>query len=109
MAELKVIARKDPEFPAALTHFLGDSAPESITARGNLDILRKPILALFSSVRCPGDVILRLFDLAKELRKREITVISGFHTPMERECPQNSWCSVRRMISFWSSRLQSRK
>jgi predicted Rossmann fold nucleotide-binding protein DprA/Smf involved in DNA uptake len=43
-------------------------------------------LALFCSVKCPGELILKLFDLAKELRDKGVGVISGFHAPMDREC-----------------------
>jgi predicted Rossmann fold nucleotide-binding protein DprA/Smf involved in DNA uptake len=41
---------------------------------------------LFCSIKCPGELILKLFDLAKELRDNGIGVISGFHAPMDREC-----------------------
>ncbi|MGI8566374.1 MAG: DNA-processing protein DprA [Pyrinomonadaceae bacterium] len=62
-------------------------APTLITAHGNLDILRQSeTLALFCSRKCPGDVILKLYDYARELRQQCATVIGGFHTPMEQEC-----------------------
>jgi len=41
---------------------------------------------LFCSVKCPGELILKLFDLAKELRDKSTGVISGFHAPMDKEC-----------------------
>ncbi len=56
------------------------------TTIGDQALLKPPLLALFCSVRCPGELILRLFDLAKELRDRKVGVISGFHAPMEKEC-----------------------
>lgn len=43
-------------------------------------------LALFCSVKCPGELILETYDLAKALRDRGAVVISGFHSPMEQEC-----------------------
>lgn len=45
-----------------------------------------PKLALFCSIKCPGKLILNTYDLAKKLRQEGITVISGFHSPMEKEC-----------------------
>ncbi|MFO7534459.1 MAG: hypothetical protein R6X19_02025 [Kiritimatiellia bacterium] len=45
-----------------------------------------PKLALFCSVKCPGKLILEAYDLAQRLRNKEVTVIGGFHSPMEREC-----------------------
>jgi predicted Rossmann fold nucleotide-binding protein DprA/Smf involved in DNA uptake len=41
---------------------------------------------LFCSVKCPGELILKLFDFAKELRDKGVGVISGFHAPMDKEC-----------------------
>lgn len=48
--------------------------------------MRDKTLALFCSVKCPGNLILRTYDLAQELRGAGIPVISGFHSPIEREC-----------------------
>lgn len=80
------INQRDPLYPSALRQYLGDRAPESITALGNLDILKCKTLALFCSIKCPGNLILQTYDLAQNLRQKGVTVISGFHSPMEREC-----------------------
>src|SRR5262249_38259755 len=40
---------------------------------------------LFCATRCPGNVILRTYDLALALREAGVPVIGGFHTPMEKE------------------------
>ncbi|MCE7910872.1 MAG: hypothetical protein DCC43_15615 [Candidatus Brocadia sp.] len=48
----------DPSYPTALQTHPGDNAPEFITALGNLSILRNKPLALFCSVKCPGNIIL---------------------------------------------------
>jgi hypothetical protein len=34
----------------------------------------------------PRGYILKTYDLMKKLRETDITVISGFHSAMEREC-----------------------
>lgn len=62
------------------------AAGAPLTGIGDPAILSTPLLALFCSVRCPGDVILKAYDLAVALRGAGIPVISGFHSPMEREC-----------------------
>jgi predicted Rossmann fold nucleotide-binding protein DprA/Smf involved in DNA uptake len=49
-------------------------------------ILSKPMLALFWSERCPGDLIIKACDAATALRDASVPVISGFHSPVEREC-----------------------
>ena len=69
-----------------MQNYLGDRAPTTLTALGNLDLLSGKTLALFCSVKCPGNLILQTYDLAKNLRQAEMTVIGGFHSPMEREC-----------------------
>jgi predicted Rossmann fold nucleotide-binding protein DprA/Smf involved in DNA uptake len=53
---------------------------------GTLEILAEHKLGLFCSVRCPGDAILGAYDAARKLRDEGVTVISGFHSPVEKEC-----------------------
>lgn len=59
---------------------------KKVSVLGAVEILRKPALGLFCSIRCPGQVILAVYDLARALRDAAIPVIGGFHTPMEKEC-----------------------
>jgi predicted Rossmann fold nucleotide-binding protein DprA/Smf involved in DNA uptake len=75
-----------PNFPAALQTGTLIPPVAQLWAIGNLDILKMPLLGLFCSTRCPGSVILRTYDLALALREAEVPIISGFHTPMEKEC-----------------------
>ncbi len=53
---------------------------------GDVRILDFSKVALFCSVKCPGKLILETYDLCQRLRVSGITVISGFHSPMEQEC-----------------------
>lgn len=53
---------------------------------GNLDILKKDLLGLFCSVKCPGNVIIKTYDIVRKLRNAGIAVISGFHSPIEKDC-----------------------
>jgi len=76
----------DTGYPSALQHYLGAAAPHQVSALGNLDVLRCKLLALFCSARCPGNLILQTYDLMQTLRQAGVTVISGFHAPLEREC-----------------------
>ena len=55
-------------------------------SRGNLDLLEERLTALFCSSRCPGDLILKTYDLARAMRDAGVPVIGGFQTPMEKEC-----------------------
>jgi len=49
-------------------------------------LLALPKTALFCSARCPGDAILRAYDQAAKWRDEGRCVISGFHSPVEKEC-----------------------
>jgi len=79
------IPQDDPRYPASLKTCLNGRAPASLTAIGDLDLLRRRTLGLFCSMKCPGGLILRAHDLAQDLRRPDLTVLSGFHTPVERE------------------------
>ena len=57
-----------------------------VTLHGDLGILDERLLGFFCSVRCPGDVILKTYDLARALRETEVTIVCGFQSPMEKEC-----------------------
>ncbi|MCL4270666.1 MAG: hypothetical protein KJZ72_14025 [Anaerolineales bacterium] len=52
---------------------------------GNGDLIKSPLLAIFSSAKCPASSILKAHDYAKEIRNGEIGVVSGFHAPAEKE------------------------
>ena len=73
-------------YPPSLQKYLGRHAPAVITGLGNLDILNHKKLAFFCSVKCPGHLILKAHDLAQHLKQAGVTVIGGFHSPIEREC-----------------------
>lgn len=76
----------DACWPACLGARLGASAPAALQAIGPLPILATRKTALFCSARTPGAAILRAHDAARRMRDEGTTVISGFHSPIEREC-----------------------
>ena len=71
------------EYPSALRES-GVAVP--FHAIGNLAHLERQPLAFFCSSKCPGNLILDTYDLARELRDASVTVVGGFHSPMEKEC-----------------------
>lgn len=81
-----LIEPPSPTFPAVLRTGALISPVPRLWAMGNLEILCRRLLGLFCATRCPGAVILRTYDLAQALRAARVAVISGFHTPMEKEC-----------------------
>lgn len=78
----------DARYPARLRERLGADAPPQLSVLGNLDLLALPKTALFCSARCPGNVILNAYDQAAKWRDAGRCVISGFHSPLEKECLQ---------------------
>jgi predicted Rossmann fold nucleotide-binding protein DprA/Smf involved in DNA uptake len=84
--ELLLVQLDDLCCHSSLKKFLSTKAPVTIAAIGNIGILQNKTLAIFSSSKCPGKVILQTYDLMKNIREAGITVIGGFHSPMEREC-----------------------
>ncbi|MEA2040017.1 MAG: DNA-processing protein DprA [Thermodesulfobacteriota bacterium] len=80
------LEQNDSNYPLSLKKQLGEDAPKALTAIGNIDILRYNSTGLFCSQKCPGNLILKTYDLAQIFRQAGMTVIGGFHSPMEREC-----------------------
>jgi len=75
-----------PTYPPALLRGGPNWTPPVIHVLGNAALLRQPLTALFCSSGCPGQLILQSFDLVAHFRDEERAVISGFHTPIEKEC-----------------------
>lgn len=79
---------------------------KTLSTYGNAAILERPKVALFCSAQCPGKLILDSYELAKQFREHGVTVISGFHSPMEEECLRILlrsphpvvWCLARGML-----------
>jgi predicted Rossmann fold nucleotide-binding protein DprA/Smf involved in DNA uptake len=76
----------DRDYPVGLRKHLADQALARVAVLGNLDILKEKKTAFFCSSKCPGDLIIKTYDLAKKWRDEGVTVIGGFHSPMEQEC-----------------------
>ena len=81
-----VIEPTSPAFPPALQNGMLLAPVPRLWAIGNLGILEARLLGFFCSTRCPGNVILRTYDLALALRDAGVPIIGGFHSPMEQEC-----------------------
>ncbi len=77
-----ILEATDPNFPMnprKLVQF------ERIWTLGNTAVLREPLVGFLCSERCPGDIIVQTYDLARALRDAGIPVIGGFHSTMENE------------------------
>ena len=74
-----------PHTPAALNRCFNAVITPAVSVHGDLALLDGALTGFFCSVRCPGDIILKTYDLAKALRGAEITLVGGFQSPMEKE------------------------
>lgn len=74
-----------PDYPAALRRRVPDGRPVPVTVWGRLDALGGPLIGFFCSVRARGDALLKTYDLARALRGRDVTLVGGFQSPMEKE------------------------
>ena len=57
-----------------------------IKSKGSAHLLEETLTAVFCSQRCPGDLILKTYDIARAMRDAGVPVIGGFQTSMEKEC-----------------------
>lgn len=76
----------DTNYPPILMERLADAAPQNLYALGDPGILQNRLLGLICSIQCPGSIVIRTFDVIRELRDAKVVMIGGFHSPMEREC-----------------------
>ena len=76
---------KATNYPSPLRRCSDDGHLPTIATIGDLAILNSKLIGFFCSVRCPGDAILKTFDLARAFRSEGVPLIGGFQSPMEKE------------------------
>ncbi len=75
----------EPDFSPALRRYAEPTDGPPIALIGEPALLDRKPVALFCSVQCPGDLILKSYDLARALRALPVTLIGGFQSPIEKE------------------------
>ena len=95
---LAQVDASSPHFHAHLEHRLGWYSAKNLRALGNIGIASKKKLALFCSKKCPGTLMIRTHDPAHALRDTGVTVIGGFHSPVEKECLNVLLKGMQRML-----------
>jgi predicted Rossmann fold nucleotide-binding protein DprA/Smf involved in DNA uptake len=73
-------------WPRHLNHRLEAAAPSQLWAIGNQEMLGLRKIGLFCSVDCPDPTRREADRAMRKLRGREAAVVSGFHSPVEKEC-----------------------
>lgn len=80
------IDQQDGRYPGKLKERLGNLAPRSLALLGSGQLLEQQLVGLVCSARCPGRIILQTYEMTKELARSQGAVVSGFQSPVEREC-----------------------
>lgn len=80
------MSRSKPFQPSIQSLTLEKTGIPRLIVLGDSGLFGWDFLGFLCSIRCTGDVILKSYDLARGLRKDEVPVIGGFHSPMEKEC-----------------------
>ena len=91
-----MFARSNPQIHTILPHdkLLGQTQTKQFQELrifrffeiGNTALLATRKLGLLCSRKCPGKLILRTYDMMSTLQRKDLSVISGFHSPIEKEC-----------------------
>lgn len=84
--QVQKIDPEDHHYPPILHERMSSNLPPALYALGDCGILRNRLLGLICSIQCPGSIIIKTFDTIRRLRDAGVTLIGGFHSPMEREC-----------------------
>jgi predicted Rossmann fold nucleotide-binding protein DprA/Smf involved in DNA uptake len=84
--EILTLTPSQTLWPRQLDERLKSAAPSNLSIIGSPGLLAERKVGLFCSVRCPDDATLRAYDACRKLRDEGVTLISGFHSPVEKEC-----------------------
>ena len=81
--------------PSALKRCIDPEDGPPITLIGDPSLLDRRPVALFCSVQCPGDLIIKSYDLARSLRTSPATFIGGFQSRSKRSSSNCSCAGPR--------------
>ena len=112
-----ILRESQASYPAWALQRLADPTLGQVTLWGQAAFWterRGPLLAFFCSAQAPASVLLAAHDLAHRLRASPVTVIGGFHSPVEEEvltvllrgpapvivCPARSLADMRLKPAF---------
>jgi len=83
---IQTIPCNDKLFDGRQTQLLQELHISRLYAIGNTDLMGTKKLGLLCSSKCPAKLILQTYDVVASLHRKRGTFLSGFHSPIEREC-----------------------
>jgi predicted Rossmann fold nucleotide-binding protein DprA/Smf involved in DNA uptake len=86
IAEVSILTPSQTLWPRQLNDRLESAAPSNLSIIGNPGLFAERKVGLFCSVHCPSDAAFQAYDACRRLRDQGMTLISGFHSPVEKEC-----------------------
>jgi predicted Rossmann fold nucleotide-binding protein DprA/Smf involved in DNA uptake len=84
--EVATLTPSQDYWPRHLIDRLATAAPAQLWAIGNQEILARRKVGVFCSVDCPDHTWLEAGSAVETLRHQGAAAVSGFHSPVEKEC-----------------------
>jgi predicted Rossmann fold nucleotide-binding protein DprA/Smf involved in DNA uptake len=84
--EVLTLTPSQLHWPRQLNERLTTAAPAQLWLIGNPEILNQRKIGLFCSARFPESAAVNVYNAARTFCEEEATVVSGFHSPIEKEC-----------------------
>jgi predicted Rossmann fold nucleotide-binding protein DprA/Smf involved in DNA uptake len=63
-----------------------DTVAGPVETVGAAVLLQREKLGLICSRKCPGDIIVKTYEFARLVRGSSLAILSGFHSPIEKDC-----------------------
>jgi predicted Rossmann fold nucleotide-binding protein DprA/Smf involved in DNA uptake len=83
---LTSVGTDHPFFPGEAVALLGGEKAVPLAAIGNIRLLQEQKVGLVCSVRCRGALILKTYEFVKTIAPSGPVIVSGFHSPLEKQC-----------------------
>jgi hypothetical protein len=63
-----------------------DTVAGPVETVGAAVLLQREKLGLICSRKCPGNIIVKTYEFARLVRGSSLAILSGFHSPIEKDC-----------------------
>jgi predicted Rossmann fold nucleotide-binding protein DprA/Smf involved in DNA uptake len=84
--DLRTLSIGQEQYPESLLSRIDKKMPPTLWYWGDESLINRRKLGIVCSVKCPGNIIMQASTLMKNLPAENLVVVSGFHSPLEKEC-----------------------